>query len=104
MTAPQSNQRRPSRRALARAEDGMTIAEVTIAAFILLLGVMATFQMFDAATRNTFRSEQTQVALDQAQRELEEVRALDHNQVALTSAPTTSPDSNDPRHRVAGGQ
>ena len=33
----------------------MTVAEVVIATFILLLGIMATFQLFDAATRNTFR-------------------------------------------------
>ena len=86
------------------AESGMTIAEVTIAAFILLLGILATFQMFDAATRNTYRSEQTQVGLDRAQRELEEMRALTYDEAAMISAPAAVGDQNDPRSRVSGTQ
>jgi hypothetical protein len=80
----------------------MTVAEVVIATFILLLGIMATFQLFDAATRNTFRAEQSQVALDRAQRELEELRGLEYDQLAMTALPAGSSDPNDPRDRVAG--
>jgi hypothetical protein len=83
-------------------ESGMTVWEVTVATFILLLGILATFQMFDAATRNTYRSEQTQVALDRAQREMEKIRALAYDEVLLTGAPSSSTAPNDPRGRVSG--
>jgi hypothetical protein len=82
----------------------MTVWEVTVATFILLLGILATFQMFDAATRNTYRSEQTQVALDRAQREIERIRALKYDEVLLTAAPSTSSNPDDPRSRVSGSQ
>ena len=79
----------------------MTVWEVTVATLILLLGILATFQMFDAAARNTFRGEQTQVAQDRAQRELEQIRSLDYDQVLLTSLPAAQVDPLDPRHRMS---
>ena len=79
------------------AEAGLTVVEVVIATFILLLGILASFQVFDAATRNTYRAEQTQVAQDRVQRELEELRDLDYDQVAMTAAPAASGSPNDPR-------
>jgi hypothetical protein len=91
-------------RRVSSSEAGMTVWEVTVATFILLLGILATFQMFDAASRNTYRSEQTQVALDRAQREMEKIRALSYDEVLLTGAATTSSDSKDPRSRVSGSQ
>ena len=84
------------------AEAGLTVVEVVIATFILLLGILASFQVFDAATRNTYRAEQTQVAQDRVQRELEELRDLDYDQVAMTAAPAASGSPNDPRARIAG--
>ena len=84
------------------AEAGLTVVEVVIATFILLLGILASFQVFDAATRNTYRAEQSQVAQDRVQRELEELRDLDYDQVAMTAAPAASGSPNDPRARIAG--
>ncbi len=68
----------------------MTVVEVTIAAFLLILGALATFQIFDTASRNTFRAEQSQVANDIAQQELERLRALTYNQAAMTAYPGSS--------------
>ena len=89
-------------RSAGRDESGMTVWEVTVASLILMLGILATFQMFDAAARNTFRGEQTQVAQDRAQRELEEIRSLEYDQVLLTSLPSAQVDPLDPRHRMSG--
>lgn len=84
----------------ARSEAGFTLAEVVIAIFILALATLAVVQVFDASTRNAFRAEQTQAAINVAQREIEEIRNLDYDQVALSSTPTFVDDDNDPRQRV----
>jgi hypothetical protein len=84
-------------------ESGLGIVEVVVAAIVLIVGVVGVFQAFESANRNTYRAEQTQVALDRAQRELEKIRALDYGAIALTSQPGTSTDTNDPRYRVAAG-
>jgi type II secretory pathway pseudopilin PulG len=84
------------------AEDGLTLIEVMVAAMILALGVLAILQTFDTATRGTYHAEETQVVNNVAQRELEEIRNLDYDEVALTSAPSASSDQNDPRNRVSG--
>jgi hypothetical protein len=84
-------------------ESGLGIVEVVVAAIVLIVGVVGVFQAFESANRNTYRAEQTQVALDRAQRELEKIRALDYEAIALTSQPANSTDTNDPRYRVAAG-
>ncbi|MEK6277198.1 MAG: hypothetical protein AABM29_04210 [Actinomycetota bacterium] len=84
-------------------ESGLGIVEVMVAAIVLILGVVGVFQAFEAASRNTYRAEQTQVALDRAQRELEKIRATDYGAIALTSQPGSSSNTNDPRYRVSGG-
>jgi type II secretory pathway pseudopilin PulG len=83
-------------------EGGFTVVEVVVAILVLGLATLATLQIFDASRRNAFRTEQTQVAINRAQRELEQIRQLEYDQVALTSAPGTSSDPTDPRHRVSG--
>ena len=80
----------------------MTVVEVTIAAFLLILGALTTFQIFDTASRNTFRAEQSQVANDIAQQELERLRALTYNQAAMTAYPGSSGDPRNPNSRVVG--
>lgn len=97
------DKRRPPRGPLG-GEAGLTIVEVLVAALILVIAVLAIFQILDAATRSTFRAEESQVAINRAQAELEEIRNLDYGEVALTAPPSTSTDSNDPRSRVSGTQ
>ena len=91
------------RRRLVEEESGLGIVEVMVAAIVLILGVVGVFQAFEASSRNTYRAEQTQVALDRAQRELEKIRSLDYGAVALTSQPPAATNTNDPRYRVTGG-
>ena len=85
-----------------RSEDGFTIVETVVAAILLAIGAIAVLGAFDGATRATFRAEQSQVASDIAQREVEALRAKPYTQVALTSAPATSGDSDSPSWRVVG--
>jgi prepilin-type N-terminal cleavage/methylation domain-containing protein len=85
-----------------RREGGFTIPEVLVAIVLLATGAVAVMGVVDASTRNTYRAEQTQVAINRAQDELEALRQLDYSQVALTSTPTHATDPNDPRYRVSG--
>jgi len=88
----------------ARSEAGITLVETLVAGIILVVGLLGVLQIFDTSTRTTYRAEERQVALNVAQRELEEVRNLDYDEVALSSTPTASSDPNDPRSRVSGTQ
>ena len=85
-----------------RSEDGFTIVETVVAAILLAIGAIAVLGAFDGAPRATFRAEQSQVASDIAQREVEALRAKPYTQLALTSAPATSGDSDNPSWRVVG--
>src|SRR5688500_3660241 len=75
-------------RARARAEAGMTLAEVMIAMLILLVGVGASVTLFPQTER------QSQVALRQekasaiAEREIEKLRGVSFAQLGLASTPT----------------
>ena len=73
-----------------------------MAVLVLAIGVVAVLGVLDASTRNTFRAEQTQVAINRAQRELEQIRQLAYKDVALTTTPAASTDPKDPRYRISG--
>ena len=86
-------------KAMAR-EDGLTIIEVVVAAVILAVGSLAAFGLLSSATKNTQRAKATQVALDRAQQEMEELRGLTDKERALTAAPPHSSDELNPNFRV----
>lgn len=83
-------------------ESGLTVIEGMVAMLILVIGALGALQVFDASTRNTFRTEESQTLNNRLQAELEEVKRLPYAEVALTSSPGTSSDSNNPRWRVQG--
>lgn len=85
-------------------EAGFTIVEVLVAIVILVMGALTTFSLLSAANRNTDRAKASQVALDLAQQELEALRSLHNEELALTSSPGHSSDSLDPNYRVTGGK
>jgi type II secretory pathway pseudopilin PulG len=82
-------------------EAGFTIVEVLVATVILVIGALTTFGLLSAATRNTERAKATQVALDLAQQELEALRSLSNEQLAMTATPAHSTDALDPDYRVS---
>jgi len=89
---------------LGREEEGFTLLEVLIAAFILVLGALAIFMTFAAAVHNIQRSRDTQVASSVAQREMEKVSSLPYARVAMNAAPEASAETGNPAARVSGAE
>jgi type II secretory pathway pseudopilin PulG len=85
-------------------EAGMTIIEVVIATLVLALGAAATFGMLGAATKNAQRAKATQVALNRAQQEIETLRSLSNEQLALTADPPHSSSPLNPNYRVKNNE
>jgi type II secretory pathway pseudopilin PulG len=92
------------RNRLAR-EDGFTIVEVLVAAFILVLGSLAVFMTFVAGIHNVQRSREEQYGVNVAQREMEWVRAHAFAEVGLSGgAPSAEPgNAKSPLKRVLTG-
>lgn len=80
-------------------EAGFTIVEVLVAIVILSIGAMTTFSLLSAATRNAQRAKASQVALEYAEQELEYLRSLEDKKLALTGAPKSSTNPNNPNYR-----
>ena len=87
-----------------RREEGFTVAEALVAAFLLILGALAVMSVLAASSRNTFRAEQSQVVVNRLQGELEQVKQLPFEQIALAAAPQASQDPDDPNSRVSGAE
>lgn len=81
----------------------MTLVEVVVAALVLALGAMATFGLAITATKNAQRAKGSQVALDRAQEEMEKLRSLTYNQLALTVNPAHASSELNPNYRVVNG-
>jgi hypothetical protein len=85
-----------------RREDGLTVVEVMVAAMIMIVGGLAVLQLVDAAARNNYRSEQSQVVSNRLQDEVEKVKQLPYDELALTALPQDTSDLTDPRWRTQG--
>jgi type II secretory pathway pseudopilin PulG len=85
-----------------RREEGISLIEALVAAMLVVLVGLAVLAAFDTSKRASFRAEQSQVASDRAQQELEAIRRLPYAEVALTSQPGSSGDPADPRSRISG--
>lgn len=85
-----------------REEDGFTIVEILVAAIILVLGALAVFMTFSAAVHNVQRGREEQGEISVAQREMEKVRGMSYEKIALKTAPTTSAIPTEPGYRVSG--
>lgn len=81
----------------------MTIVEVLIAVMILAIASMATFGVLASAVRNDQRAKSTQVAIDQAQEQLEKLHSLTYDELAMTTTPSHATSSQNPNHRVLNG-
>jgi len=80
----------------------LTVVEVLVAAVIMVIGGLAVLQVVDATVRNNYRAEQSQVVSNRLQEEMEKIKQLPYEQVAVTSLPTDTSDLTDPRWRTAG--
>lgn len=78
------------------------MVEMVVAGLILTLGSLGVLGMVDAATRNSFRTEQSQVLNNVVQREMEEIKQLPYKQIALTALPSQESGENNPNSRVSG--
>lgn len=85
------------RKRLASDQDGLGIVEVLVAAVLLVVASLATVGVMIASARSNYRAEQSQVAIDRAQAEMEAVRALDYGDIALTAPPQTGVAGPEPR-------
>lgn len=81
-------------------EAGLTLIEVVVASLVLALAALATFGVLAAATKNAQRAKASQVAQDLAQEEIERLRAVPFDQLALSSVPETSESALNPGSRV----
>lgn len=79
----------------------MTIVEVLVAGLILVAGALGVLGIVDAGTRNVFRAEQSQVVSNLLQQEVEKLRQIPYEELALTSLPPDTGDPADPNSRIA---
>ncbi len=84
-------------------ERGFTLIEILIAMALVAIGVAATIGVFGTSSRATVRAQRGEVAVQQAQAEIDRLSTLEYGETALTSAPTASTDPYDPRIRVQSG-
>jgi type II secretory pathway pseudopilin PulG len=96
------------KRAVARIrsdEGGFTLIEVTVAAMLLVVAVVGTFGIIDTSSRATYRAEETQSVINIAQREMELLRQVPYQRLAMTAvpAPPYGTDANDPTSRMRSG-
>ena len=85
-----------------RAERGFTLVEVLAAVALISIGVAATLKIFGAAGRSVLRSERTDVAVQQAQGELDRLQTLPYGELVMKATPSSSSDPYDPGSRVEG--
>ncbi len=93
-----------SARPASSGEEGFTMIEVLVAAFILVLGSLAVFMTFAAAIHNVQRGRDAQIASSVAQRELEKIQTLPYERVAMAATPKASVESGNPATRVVGSE
>jgi type II secretory pathway pseudopilin PulG len=89
--------RRPS-----TGEEGFTIVEVIVAVLVIVVGALATFGLLSSAVKNTARAKATQVALEQAEQEVEALHGYKSEELAMTATPPHSNDPMNPDYRVSG--
>jgi hypothetical protein len=80
----------------------MTIAEVMVAALILVAGSLAVLNLMTASAHNSYRDEQSQVVSNRLQSEMEQITQLPYDQIALTGVPSDSNDTTSPAWRIQG--
>jgi prepilin-type N-terminal cleavage/methylation domain-containing protein len=86
-----------------RAQQGFTLIEMLVAMFVLLAGIVAALGVFAVSKDTSLVSLRHEVAVNQAQREMERLRAYSYDELALSSSPIHSNDVSSPDNRVLSG-
>ena len=81
---------------LLRQERGTTVAEMLVAATLLLVGVVALFTTFDGSRDLTSTSEKNGIAAHRGELEVEKALSLAYKNIALTSTPAHSGSDSNP--------
>ena len=68
-------------------DSGFTLVETLAAAIILAIGILGTVTVFSSADSTTVDAELQQIATDQGERAIEQIRSLDYSQIGHTTAP-----------------
>ena len=68
-------------------EAGFTLIETLVAIIVLTVGILGTATVFSSADSTTVDSELQQIATDQAEKAIEQVRSLDYSQIGHTTTP-----------------
>jgi type II secretory pathway pseudopilin PulG len=84
-------------RSRARDEDGFTIVEAMVAAFILTIGLVSSIGVFDHSRDQSATAERNEIGLMQAEAALEEIRGVPYSKIALSNAVAPP----DPANRVS---
>ena len=99
--------RATSRRLRSRlaAEDGMTLVEVMMSVFVLIVGMLGVFDTLSASGRSIAAGERTAAMTQLAQQELASVQALPYASIADSSTPTksTTTDTTNPTYYLSTG-
>ena len=76
-----------SPRRLIRDESGFTVIEALVAAIVVAIGILGTATVISSADTTTLDSELQQVATDQGERALEQMRSLSYSELGHTGTP-----------------
>jgi prepilin-type N-terminal cleavage/methylation domain-containing protein len=68
-------------------QDGFTLAEVVVAVFVLAIGIVGTLTIFISSKNQSLVAQRHEVAIAQAQRAMEALRAKPYSELALTKKP-----------------
>jgi prepilin-type N-terminal cleavage/methylation domain-containing protein len=71
-------------------EQGFTLIEMLVAMFVLAIGIVATMNVFTSSKAISVVAQRYEVAVHQAQREIERMRSLPYDQLGLTTQPAVS--------------
>jgi Tfp pilus assembly protein PilV len=83
-------------------ESGLGIVEVLVAMVVLVVGILGMMMTFSDSQKLQLVSERSTTMAHIAQREIERIEGIPYAQIALTSAPTSSTDPQNPDYYVSG--
>ena len=85
-----------------RGQAGFTLIEILISMTLMAVGVAATLGVFGASGRTALVAQRSDIAVQQAQAEIDRLSRMSYDKLGLTSTPATSSDPRNPGSRVTG--